>query len=142
MKKYNFNYQSSYNNVIINAVKWIPETQPKGIIQIAHGVTEYIERYESFANYMTNLGYIVVGNDALGHGRSLIDEKKLSVSFDSKNYRSYISLIIEVTFEDETKVYSNFVCVNIYELAKKETNNNFAKEILEFYIIEVLSYKF
>ena len=40
MKKYNFNYQSSYNNVIINAVKWIPETQPKGIIQIAHGVTE------------------------------------------------------------------------------------------------------
>ena len=77
MKKYNFNYQSSYNNVIINAVKWIPETQPKGIIQIAHGVTEYIERYESFANYMTNLGYIVVGNDALGHGRSLIDEKKM-----------------------------------------------------------------
>ena len=77
MKKYNFNYQSSYNNVIINAVKWIPETTPKGIIQIAHGVTEYIERYESFANYMTNLGYIVVGNDALGHGRSLIGEKKM-----------------------------------------------------------------
>lgn len=77
MKKYNFNYPSSYNQIVINAIKWIPETKPKGIIQIAHGVTEYIERYELLANYMTSLGYIVVGNDHLGHGRSLIDEKKM-----------------------------------------------------------------
>lgn len=77
MKKIYFSYLSSNKKTTINAVKWLPSTTPKGIIQIAHGVTEYIERYEEFATYMTNQGYIVVGNDHLGHGRSLIEQKRM-----------------------------------------------------------------
>lgn len=77
MKKFYFTYLSSNKTTTINAVKWLPETMPKGVIQIAHGITEYIERYESFAQRMTAEGYIVVGNDHLGHGRSIIDNKKM-----------------------------------------------------------------
>lgn len=43
----------------------------KGIIQISHGMCEYIERYEHFAYYLTDNGYIVCGNDHLGHGGSV-----------------------------------------------------------------------
>lgn len=43
----------------------------RGIIQISHGMCEYIERYEHFADYLTSHGYIVCGNDHLGHGGSV-----------------------------------------------------------------------
>ena len=42
----------------------------KGVIQVVHGMTEYMERYEDFANYFVEQGYAVVGNDILGHGHS------------------------------------------------------------------------
>ena len=46
------------------------EKEPKGIFQIAHGVSEYIERYDEFARFMASNGFIVCGNDHLGHGLS------------------------------------------------------------------------
>lgn len=47
------------------------EKEKKGIFQIAHGVSEYIGRYDEFARFMAERGYIVVGNDHLGHGLSV-----------------------------------------------------------------------
>ena len=76
MKRFEFFYQSADNKTKIHAVKWMPEREPVGIIQIAHGVTEYILRYEEFARYLTDSGFIVVGNDHLGHGKSIADGAK------------------------------------------------------------------
>ena len=47
------------------------ETQAKAVFQIAHGVSEYIERYDEFACFLASKGYIVCGNDHLGHGKSV-----------------------------------------------------------------------
>lgn len=47
------------------------ETEPKGVFQIAHGVSEHIERYDEFARILAEDGYIVCGNDHLGHGKSV-----------------------------------------------------------------------
>ena len=56
----------------IHAVKWIPETeQPVCILQIVHGMAEHIGRYEEFAQTMAKKGILVVGDDHLGHGRSV-----------------------------------------------------------------------
>ena len=61
-----------FGNGIIHSVKWSPEKGPiKGVIQILHGVTEYIFRYRNFAEYFTSRGFIVCGNDHKGHGTSL-----------------------------------------------------------------------
>ncbi|MBQ2798498.1 MAG: alpha/beta hydrolase [Ruminiclostridium sp.] len=43
----------------------------KGIIQISHGMCEHIGRYEHFVEFLTDNGYIVCGNDHLGHGNSV-----------------------------------------------------------------------
>ncbi|MCI9287815.1 MAG: alpha/beta hydrolase [Clostridia bacterium] len=40
----------------------------KGIVQLVHGMQEYIERYDEFAKLLADSGYIVVGHDHLGHG--------------------------------------------------------------------------
>lgn len=72
MRKEEFYYPSSDGKTSIHAVKWIPEGEVKMILQVAHGVTEYILRYEKLANYLTEKGILVVGNDHLGHGKSII----------------------------------------------------------------------
>ena len=74
MQKQEFNYLSSNGSTLIHCVKWVPEN-PIGVLQIVHGITEHIDRYEEFANYMVNQGYIVIGNDHLGHGKSIITDK-------------------------------------------------------------------
>ena len=50
---------------------WLDDSQePKAIFQIAHGVSEYIGRYDEFARFLAQNGFVVCGNDHLGHGLS------------------------------------------------------------------------
>lgn len=44
---------------------------PKGIVQIVHGVAEHSGNYMDFAKYLNDNDYIVVMDDHRGHGRSL-----------------------------------------------------------------------
>lgn len=53
----------------IHAMKWqSDEVEPVGILQLIHGMAEYIARYEEVAVYFAEKGFIVVGDDHLGHG--------------------------------------------------------------------------
>lgn len=53
----------------IHAMKWqSDEVEPIGILQLVHGMAEYIARYEETAVYFAEKGFIVVGDDHLGHG--------------------------------------------------------------------------
>lgn len=45
-----------------------PEMQPKALVQLSHGMVEYIRRYRPLADYLSAAGYVVFGNDHLGHG--------------------------------------------------------------------------
>ena len=76
MIKNEFYYPSADGKTQIHAVEWKPETEIKGVIQITHGVTEYILRYENFAEFFTQKGFVVVGNDHLGHGQSIAPNGK------------------------------------------------------------------
>lgn len=44
--------------------------EPKAILQIVHGMTEYFGRYEGFAEYLSENGILVIGHDHIGHGKS------------------------------------------------------------------------
>ena len=44
----------------IHACLWTPETEAKGVVQIIHGIAEFAERYDAFAQYLNSLGYVVV----------------------------------------------------------------------------------
>lgn len=41
-----------------------------GIVQLAHGMAEHIHRYDAFAAWLAERGFVVVGNDHRGHGRT------------------------------------------------------------------------
>lgn len=42
----------------------------RGLIQLVHGVNEYIGRYDPLARFLAEQGFIVFGEDHLGHGKS------------------------------------------------------------------------
>lgn len=50
---------------------------PKAIIQLIHGMSEHISRYDEFARYLAANGFAVFGHDHIGHGYSAFSEKEL-----------------------------------------------------------------
>ena len=67
---------------------WTPEEAvPSAILQISHGMCEYIERYESegFIDAMTSAGFVVCGNDHIGHGRRAQENGDLGYFTDFSN---------------------------------------------------------
>lgn len=72
IKKEDFYFDSRDGEHKIHAVKWVPDVEkPVCILQIVHGMSEYIDRYDAFANYLADRGILVVGDDHLGHGKSV-----------------------------------------------------------------------
>ncbi len=55
----------------IHGCRWTPEGDPKAIVQIIHGIAEFVERYDEFADYLTRHGFLVVAEDHMGHGKSI-----------------------------------------------------------------------
>lgn len=68
MKEFTFPTRS---NTAIHCCKWLPQKEPVGVVQIVHGISEYIARYDPLAQALTKRGFIVVGEDHMGHGGSI-----------------------------------------------------------------------
>lgn len=73
MRKEEFYFDSRDRKSKIHALKWVPEdvVKPVCIFQIVHGMAEHIERYDEFARFLAGKGILVVGEDHLGHGKSV-----------------------------------------------------------------------
>lgn len=72
MNKEEFRFLSKDGRTQVHAVKWLPDSgKYKAILQITHGMIEFIERYEPFAEYLTEHEFMVVGHDHIGHGESV-----------------------------------------------------------------------
>lgn len=85
MEKRELNYLSADGKTNIHAIKWIPSGEPRGVLQIVHGMSEYVDRYNDFAEFLTEHGYVVVGEDHLGHGASLQTPQHLGYFGDHGN---------------------------------------------------------
>lgn len=67
-------YYESKGAGTIHGCRWMPDQPPIAVIQIIHGIAEYIERYDDFARYLNRLGFLVVAEDHMGHGKSVNGE--------------------------------------------------------------------
>lgn len=64
----------------IHAVKWMPDNgEVKVVLQITHGMIEYIERYAEFAEFLCDKGFAVYGHDHIGHGESVTSEEEWGI---------------------------------------------------------------
>lgn len=63
-------FPSSNGRSTIHYSVWTPDCTPAAMVQISHGMCEFVDRYDALARYLCEMGYIVFGNDHIGHGRS------------------------------------------------------------------------
>jgi alpha-beta hydrolase superfamily lysophospholipase len=71
MREKTFIFQDP-EQVKIFVYRWSPDQldSVKGVVQIAHGMTEHAGRYKRFAERLTEAGYMVYANDHRGHGKT------------------------------------------------------------------------
>ena len=112
------------------------------MIQICHGMTEYVWRYKSFAEYFTSRGYVVFGNDIISHGRSNT-QKSLGLYFtdwrnvydDAEKAREYVQEkypglpVYILGFSRKGRVG----CCRIYPCRGKRQTNPYKKIRRKFY---------
>lgn len=55
----------------LHVVIWEPDVPVTAVVQISHGMIEYVRRYDPFAKYLNSFGILVLGNDHLGHGETV-----------------------------------------------------------------------
>ena len=72
MRRYEF---ESFDGKKISVSEWAEVDDPKGVVQISHGMAEHSGRYDIFARYLNSQGYIAFADDHRAHGRT--DEKTL-----------------------------------------------------------------
>lgn len=79
-----FYFPSKDGNTEIHTIEWKPDKEVKAVLQLCHGMVEYIGRYDEFAQFLCDKGYYVVGNDHLGHGKSV--QAKSEYGFFNEKY--------------------------------------------------------
>ena len=65
-----FTYLSGDGVHRIHACEWVPDTPPRAVAQIAHGLSDHIGWYAHIGQYLAEQGILVCGTDHLGHGKT------------------------------------------------------------------------
>lgn len=85
MKKTTGHFPSAGGLCDIRFYIYEPES-PRAVVMLSHGMCEYIERYERFAEFLCENGIALAGNDHLGHGNSLLNETTLGYFGQERGY--------------------------------------------------------
>ncbi|HZJ75226.1 MAG TPA: alpha/beta fold hydrolase [Clostridia bacterium] len=84
-------FNSSTGVDSIRTLIWQEEDiKPCALFQIAHGVCEHIGRYDDFARFLASHGFVVFGNDHLGHGKSVADESGLGFTAEKDGHIRFV----------------------------------------------------
>jgi alpha-beta hydrolase superfamily lysophospholipase len=57
----------------IATISWEPPAgiELRGVIQLVHGMVEFVDRYDDFARFLVANGFAVIGHDHIAHGDSV-----------------------------------------------------------------------
>lgn len=72
---------------------WLPDGQPKALMQIVHGMAEHGGRYQGFAEALTAQGYAVYAQDLPGHGRTAASPTELGFVDSPNPFRQMLSAV-------------------------------------------------
>ena len=74
-----------------------PTGAVRGVVQIAHGMAEHFERYNAFADFLAERGYVVCGEDHLGHGRTAADESEYGYFSENNGWENVVKDMFRLT---------------------------------------------
>ena len=85
---------------------WSPSVPARGVVQIVHGMCEYMGRYTELALFLAEKGYVVCGEDHLGHGQS-VGEKGTFGFFARKGGADLLIEDVEILHKIMSDSYPN-----------------------------------
>lgn len=96
----------------LNVVIWKPQdsNKIKAVLQISHGMIEFIERYDDFAQYLVQNGYVVVGHDHLGHGSTVNSQDEWGY-FAKKNASHTVVEDVRLVTCKIKEIFPNTKCI-------------------------------
>ena len=77
-------------NTIYAEIYTPKNVQPRGIVQLAHGMIDYTGRYTELADFLCSNGFIFAGNHHLGHGKSVSIPDDFGFFADKDGYKYVI----------------------------------------------------
>ncbi len=78
--------------------RWMDEEVPvRAILQLSHGMCEYVDRYDGFAAFMARHGFVVYANNHLGHGKSAKTMDDLGYFGPKEGYRFLVQDLYKMT---------------------------------------------
>ncbi|MCI8504841.1 MAG: alpha/beta hydrolase [Lachnospiraceae bacterium] len=98
IKKEEFYLESDEKGQKLHCVTWQPKDgKVKAVVQIVHGMVEYVERYDEFAGFLTGRGYAVIGHDHLGHGKTAATKEELGFFAEKDGDKHVIADLYRIT---------------------------------------------
>ena len=85
-----FYYDSSVPGQRIRALKCLPDDNFRAIVQIVHGISEHIDRYRPFMEFLAEHGILAVGNDHLGHGKTPTSEADQGAFYEEDGWNRVV----------------------------------------------------
>ena len=70
---------TSFDNTILQCYLWNDVKNPKGVVQISHGMAEHARRYDAFAKFLNANGYVVFADDHRAHGMTSTKQSKKGI---------------------------------------------------------------
>ena len=97
MKKERFVLNLSQQGTV-ELFKWHNESRAffKGVILLVHGMAEHIERYDEFARFLAQNGYIVYGHNQRGHKGSIATYEDYGYMSADDNFFILVSDVYEI----------------------------------------------
>ncbi len=87
----------------LHVMQWLPDDEKvTAVLQIAHGISEHIARYDAFARFMAENGFIVIGNDHLGHGQTS-GETQRGIFSDKNGWDTAVSDMLRLHEESHAR---------------------------------------
>ncbi|MBU3804040.1 MAG: lysophospholipase [Candidatus Cellulosilyticum pullistercoris] len=97
VEKIEFFIPSTNGHNRLHTIMWKSDCPTLAILQISHGMIEHIERYDDFANYLAEKGILVVGNDHLGHGKSVTSHDEFGYFNASDSSKTVVDDLHQLT---------------------------------------------
>ncbi len=69
----------SFDGTVLQCYVWDEVRNPKAVVQISHGMAEHARRYDDFARFLNDNGYIVFADDHRAHGMTSTKESAKGV---------------------------------------------------------------
>ena len=91
----------------LHAFRCVPDGEVKAILQLSHGMVEFIDRYKPLAEYLAGRGILVTGHDHLGHGGSIRTRDDYGYFAEPDGNRAVLADLHAVTDRKSTRVNSS-----------------------------------